>query len=96
MARYSGGAVTLRALNGPRLVPDVDNARNKCEVAYTLQCIQDIRQELNHNEHYTIKKARELGLSWREIATTLGVSRQAAWERWHEIDQDIPQRAITV
>jgi hypothetical protein len=29
-------------------------------------------------------------MSWAEIATALGVTRQAAWERWHEIDETLP------
>lgn len=35
--------------------------------------------------------ARKAGLSWAEIATALGVTRQAAWERWHEIDETMPK-----
>jgi hypothetical protein len=34
---------------------------------------------------------RKAGLSWAEIATALGVTRQAAWERWHEIDETLPK-----
>jgi hypothetical protein len=30
-------------------------------------------------------------MSWTEIATALGVSRQAAWERLHEIDEQLTQ-----
>lgn len=28
------------------------------------------------------------GSSWQQIADALGVSRQAAWERFHHIDED--------
>ncbi|WP_227471745.1 AsnC family protein [Paenarthrobacter sp. YJN-5] len=38
----------------------------------------------------TVKHARKAGLSWAEIATALGVSRQAVWERWHDIDATLP------
>lgn len=31
------------------------------------------------------------GLSWAEIASALGVARQAAWERWHEVDETLPK-----
>ena len=34
------------------------------------------------SELETVRKARELGITWTEIATALGVSRQAAWERF--------------
>jgi hypothetical protein len=36
----------------------------------------------------TVRQAREAGLSWTEIATSLGVTRQSAWERWHELDTE--------
>ena len=28
--------------------------------------------------------ARRAGYSWAEVGTALGVSRQSAWERWHD------------
>jgi DNA invertase Pin-like site-specific DNA recombinase len=59
------------------------------EVRYTLGCIQRIRQKIDQTELSTVKQARQLGMSWTEIATTLGVTRQAAWERWHEIDEAV-------
>ena len=83
MARYSGGPVTHRAITGPKFYSTDPEAR---KVLYTLQCVHQIREKLNRNEYSTVKIARDLGLSWTEIATSLGVSRQAAWERWHEID----------
>jgi len=33
-----------------------------------------------------VREARKLDLSWTEIAAILGVTRQSAWERWHELD----------
>ncbi|WP_461165319.1 hypothetical protein [Arthrobacter sp. R4-81] len=38
-----------------------------------------------------MKYARKAGLSWAEIANALGVTRQAVWERWHEIDETLPK-----
>jgi transposase-like protein len=35
-----------------------------------------------------VKLAREQGTTWAEIAAAIGVTRQAAWERWHEFDGD--------
>jgi hypothetical protein len=90
MARYSGGPVTHRALTGARFHATDPDARKKHEVLYTLQCVHEIRAKLNRNEYSTVKIARDLGLSWTEIATSLGVSRQAAWERWHEVDGEVP------
>jgi hypothetical protein len=34
-----------------------------------------------------VREARKAGLSWTDIATALGVTRQSAWERWHELDE---------
>jgi hypothetical protein len=56
------------------------------ELRYTLQCIQEIRQKCDLTELKTVRQARESGLSWTDIATSLGVTRQAAWDRWHEVD----------
>ena len=88
MARYSGGPVTHRALTGPRLNQDhtPGDGSLKKEILYTLNCIQEIRTKIDRNELSTVQKARQAGLSWTEIATSLGTSRQAAWERWHELD----------
>jgi hypothetical protein len=82
MARYGGGPVTYRALNGPR-------GHNRHEVLYTLTCIREVRGKVDRSELVTVQKAREIGVTWTEIATALGVTRQAAWERLHEMDADV-------
>jgi hypothetical protein len=89
MARFSGGPVTHRALTGPRRIGAAasDEDAWKHEVLYTLRCIQEVRQKCDGTELETVRHARQAALSWTEIATALGVSRQAAWERWHEIDE---------
>jgi hypothetical protein len=87
MARYGGGPVTYRALTGARgWHPDITEQAWTAELRYTLQCIQEIRQKCDLTELQTVRQAREAGLSWTDIATSLGVTRQAAWERWHEVD----------
>lgn len=63
----------------------------KAEVVATLMAIQQVRQTCDNTELVTVKYARKAGLSWAEIATSLGVTRQAAWERWHEIDETLPK-----
>jgi hypothetical protein len=65
-------------------------------IVYTLGCIQEIRQKLDRNELSTVKQARQVGMSWTEIATPVGVSRQVAWERWHEVDADVAEQAGVV
>lgn len=71
--------MTHRALTGP--MHDTE-----AEIRYTLTSIQEVRSKLDRNELATVRKARQAGLSWTDIATCLGVTRQAAWERWHELD----------
>jgi hypothetical protein len=43
----------------------------------------------HHTELVSVKYARKAGMSWAEIANALGVTRQAVWERWHEIDETL-------
>ena len=88
MARYSGGVTTHRALTGPRHTGASRSSPEawKFEVLATLQSIQAIRTNCDMTELSTVRQAREAGLSWTEIATSLGVTRQSAWERWHELD----------
>ena len=59
---------------------------------YTLTCIQEIRQKCDRTELSTVQQARKAGLSWTEIATALAVTRQSAWERWHELDETSASR----
>ena len=37
----------------------------------------------------TVREARKAGLSWTEIAGSLAVTRQSAWERFHELDETL-------
>jgi DNA invertase Pin-like site-specific DNA recombinase len=85
MARYSGGPVTHRALSGPSGSSGGDEAERR-ELLYTLSCIREVRAKIDRNELGVVRRARELDISWTEIATGLGVSRQAAWERLRELD----------
>jgi DNA invertase Pin-like site-specific DNA recombinase len=88
MARYSGGPVTHAALTGPKPRPaDVSDEWWKQSLTGTLRCVREIRQKCDATELRTVKLAREAGMSWTEIATALGVTRQSAWERWHELDE---------
>jgi len=90
VARYSGGPVTHRALTGPRRrYSDTTDEAWRQELLLTLRCVQEIRAKCDRTELATVKQAREAGLSWTEIATALGVSRQATWERWHELDETL-------
>jgi len=57
------------------------------ELLYTLQCIQEVRAKCDRTELSTVKLARQGGLTWTDIATALGVTRQAVHKRWSEVDE---------
>ena len=87
MARYSGGPVTHRALTEPRRrYRDTSDPAWQQELLCTLRCVQEIRTKCDQTEFETVREARKAGLSWTEVAGALGVTRQSAWERWHELD----------
>ena len=54
----------------------------------TLADVSVLRRQLEHVELSGVKTARAQGRSWAEIATHLGVTRQSAWERWRDLDED--------
>jgi hypothetical protein len=89
MARWGGGPETDRALNGPQAT---DTA---AEVLYTFSSIRSVRAKIDRSELVTVRAARQLGMSWTEIATALGVTRQAAWERFHELDSTAQPSTFT-
>lgn len=87
MARYSGGPITHRALTGPkRRNADSTDEQWRQEVLLTLSCVKQIRDKCDDTELGTVRAARKAGLSWTEIAGAIGVTRQSAWERFHELD----------
>jgi hypothetical protein len=47
-----------------------------------------VRRLLDQAELVAVRTARRHGKSWAEIATRLGVSRQSAWERWRDVDDE--------
>jgi hypothetical protein len=51
-----------------------------------LDDIQLLRHRLDATELEAVRAARRTGRSWAEIATSLGITRQSAWERWRELD----------
>ncbi len=47
-----------------------------------------VRRLLDQAELEAVRAARRDHRSWAEIATRLGVSRQSAWERWRDLDDE--------
>lgn len=53
-----------------------------------LEDIARLRPFLERAELDAVRRCRQDGVSWAEIATRLGVSRQSAWEKWRDIHPD--------
>jgi len=58
------------------------------EALEKLAAIRHSRHQLDEQELFAVKAARRAGRSWAEIATMLGITRQSAWERWNDLEQD--------
>jgi hypothetical protein len=50
--------------------------------------VAEARRSLEQAELLAVRVARRHRKSWTEIATMLTISRQAAWERWRELDPE--------
>lgn len=50
--------------------------------------VGQVRRLLDQAELGAVRASRRHGRSWAEIATRLGVTRQSAWERWRDLDDD--------
>lgn len=48
-----------------------------------------VRHLLDQAELRAVRTARRERASWAEIATKLGITRQAAWEKWRDLDGDL-------
>lgn len=57
--------------------------------------VQLVRRLLDLAEMNAVRAARRAGASWTDVATMLGVSRQSAWERWHETDERVSAGGVT-
>jgi hypothetical protein len=64
---------------------DADDSGNSLRA---LADIGRVRHLLDQAELRAVKRARRERASWAEIAVRLGVTRQAAWEKWRDLDDD--------
>lgn len=92
LARFSGGVTVHRAIKGPRNASGSWSSPDgwKSEILATLSAIGEVRRSCDSTELTTVRYARKAGLSWTEIAKALGVTREEAWKRWHEVDETLP------
>jgi hypothetical protein len=63
------------------------------EARQALADIHLVRGLLDRAEPVAATTAPRHGKSWSEIGTMLHMSRQAAWDRWHDIDAGQPTPA---
>jgi hypothetical protein len=73
----------------PAAVPG--HADDGDEALKALVDIHLVRGLLERAELVAIKTARRHDKSWSDIATMLHMTRQSAWERWHDLDESGPQ-----
>jgi hypothetical protein len=57
-----------------------------------LNDVRLVRDLIGQAEYAVVKEARRLGKSWTDIGMALGMTRQSAWERWHD-DGDTTESA---
>jgi hypothetical protein len=49
-----------------------------------LQDVKLVRDLIGQAEYAVVNEARRRGKSWTGIGVALGMTRQSAWERWHQ------------
>lgn len=69
--------------------PDHERPHELQAIATSAQALEAAREELNA----AVSRAREAGHSYAKIAGVLGVSRQAAWERFHHVERAGAEKA---
>ncbi|MFL6120038.1 PASTA domain-containing protein [Actinophytocola sp.] len=78
-----------------QLENDVHSAR-PLDADGALRALGDVglvRRLLDQAEFEAVRSARRQGRSWSEIAVRLGVTRQSAWERWRDVDDNAADNA---
>ena len=92
-SRWQDGRRAWARLNGWHLRPpngypnqEEDPTQIGLAAAAALKDVAFIRHLLDDMELKLVKVARARGVSWTEIATPLGVTKQSAWEKWRELD----------
>ncbi len=88
MSRMVAAALASAPDDAPGMQQHVTKARAGITPAATLGALRDARalqQTIDEWQLLAVKGARMADVPWAEIAAAAGISRQAAWERWHEI-----------
>lgn len=61
--------------------PELARAATDADPRTGLRAVRALRRLVEHLEESQVRRARELGWSWQEIAEVLGVSRQAVHKK---------------
>jgi hypothetical protein len=61
-----------------------------------LSDVATLRRQLDLAELEAVREARRARRSWTEIATRLGMTRQSAWEKWRDLDDEPAEPGGTV
>ncbi len=88
MSRMVGLVLGTPTEDSPGHQQLVAKTRKAITQASTLSALRDARalqQTIDEWQLLAVKGARLADVPWAEIAAAAGISRQAAWERWHEI-----------
>src|SRR5689334_235338 len=70
-----------------RLCRDPNGPADGDRALVDLSDIGTVRRALEHAELQAVRIARRHRKSWSAIAVQLGVTRQSAWERWRDVDE---------
>ena len=60
--------------------------KNADEVVRDLGELYSEKLDVENAITNAVARARKLGLSWETIGRELNMSKQAAWERWRQLD----------
>jgi hypothetical protein len=65
-------------------LPPIVQGPDACMTA--LRDVKLVRDLIGQAEYAVVNEARRQGKSWTDIGVALGMTRQSAWERWHQDD----------
>ena len=54
-------------------------------IAGELAAVRDARQQVAGREEVAVRRARQVGLSWAEIGTLLGVTKQTMHRKYRKV-----------
>lgn len=71
---------TIEAIAATYRTDDMDASSEAILTSYAA-----MRRDLEEATYRQVFSARSMGLSWAQIGAAMGISKQAAWEKYREI-----------